>query len=67
MNQKIGEIIWNLMVFGGFVYALLIMRGIVKTSVEVKTLQQPTPFIKILVYGGVIIFGLLVVMDILGK
>jgi hypothetical protein len=67
MSDKVGGIIWNLLLFGGFVYVFLIMRGIVKTSVEIKTLQQPTIFIKILVYAGLLLFGILVVMDILGK
>jgi len=67
MDQKTGGMIWNLIIFAAFVYAFLVMRGIVKTSLEIKTLQKPSTFVKIVVYGGMIVFAALIVMDILGK
>jgi hypothetical protein len=67
MSEKVGGIIWNLLLFGGFVYVFLIMHGITKTSLEIKTLQKPTLFVRLLVYAGLLLFGLLVVMDFLGK
>lgn len=59
--------VWNLVLLAAFVYALLIMHGIVKTSLEIKTLQKPSIFVRIVVYAGILLFGLLVVMDIVGK
>lgn len=67
MDQKTGGMIWNLILFAAFVYAFLVMRGIVKTSLDIKTLQKPSTFVKIVVYAGMILFGILIVMDILGK
>jgi len=67
MDQKTGGMIWNLVLFAAFVYAFLVMRGIVKTSLDIKTLQKPSTFVKIVVYAGMILFGILIVMDILGK
>ena len=67
MDQKTGGMIWNLVIFAAFVYAFLVMRGIVKTSLDIKTLQKPSVFVKIVVYAGMILFGLLIVLDILGK
>ncbi|HWB26659.1 MAG TPA: hypothetical protein VG738_14340 [Chitinophagaceae bacterium] len=67
MNEKLGELIWHLLLLGGFVYAFLIMHKLVKTSVDVKTLQRPTVFIRLLVYIGLLVFALAVVLDVLGK
>jgi len=67
MNEKTGGMIWNLVLFAAFVYVLLLMHGIVKTSLEIKTLQRPPIFVRIVVYAGVLLFGLLVVMDFIGK
>ena len=67
MDQKTGGMIWNLVLFAAFVYEFLVMRGIVKTSLDIKTLQKPSTFVKIVVYAGMILFGILIVMDILGK
>ena len=67
MNERMGSMIWNLVMLAAFVYALLIMRGIVKPTLEIRMLQKPKPLIKILVYFGIIIFAALVAMDIMGK
>ena len=67
MDQRTGGMVWNLIIFAAFVYAFLIMRGIVNTSVDIKTLQKPSTFVKIVVYAGMVLFGLLIVMDVLGK
>ena len=67
MDQKTGGMIWNLVIFAAFVYAFLVMRGIVKTSLEIKTLQKPSTFVKIVVYAGMALFAVLIALDILGK
>lgn len=67
MDQKTGGMIWNLVIFAAFVYAFLVMRGIVKTSLEIKTLQKPNTFVKIVVYAGMALFAVLIALDILGK
>ncbi|HVX49307.1 MAG TPA: hypothetical protein VHB48_04090 [Chitinophagaceae bacterium] len=67
MDDKLGALLFHLLLLAGFVYALLIMHRVVKPSFEARLLQQPTPLIRVLVYLGTLVFMLACVLDIMGK
>lgn len=67
MSDKIGLMLWDLMMFVAFAYAFLVMHKIVKTTVVLKMIQQPNIFVRILIYIGVLTFGYLVVKDMIGQ
>lgn len=67
MEQKLSGILWDVMILAGFVYLFLVMKGIVKTAQPVKTIQQPSFFIKLLIYGGLLLFTTLIVLEIISK
>jgi hypothetical protein len=62
-----GEIIGNLVPLGIFIYLALILRGNIKTKKNVEMLTKPTIWVKILIYGGVLVFTLLTIIALLGK
>jgi len=67
MSDKIGLMLWDLMMFVAFAYAFLVMHKIVKTTVVLKMIQKPNVLVRILVYLGVLTFGYLVVKDMIGQ
>lgn len=64
MYQNLGEIIWNLLILGVFVYFSLIILGKVKAKKAIKAFESPTSFVKLIVFGGTIIFFLLVLIQL---
>lgn len=67
MNDKIGSLLWHIMLLAGFIYMLLVMHKIVKPAVPIKTIEQPGIFVRVIVYAGVLLFGLALALDIMGK
>jgi hypothetical protein len=67
MNQKLSSLLWDIILLAGFIYVLLVMHKVVKPPVPIKTIERPTPFIRVLVYLGVLLFAILLVLDIMGK
>ena len=67
MAQKLGGILWDLMLLAGFVYLLLVMKGKVQPAQPVPFIQKPNIAIKIVIYAGVAIFGAALILEIMGK
>ena len=65
MGEKIGGILWDAMIFAGFVYLLLVMRGKVTPPQPVPLIQKPHIAVKIMIYAGAVLFGLLLVLEFL--
>ena len=49
MSDKIGLMLWDLMLFVAFAYAFLVMNKIVKTKVVFKMIQKPNIVVRILI------------------
>lgn len=64
MNQEIGGLISDVLVLGIFIYLSLILLRKVTPKKPIKAFENPTAFIKIVVFGGTIIFAILLMMDL---
>ena len=62
-----GDLLWHVMLLAGFIYILLVMHKIVKPPVPIKTIEQPSVFVRVLAYAGTLLFALALVLDIMGK
>lgn len=67
MEQKLASILWDVMILAGFIYLGLIMWGKVKPANPIKTIQQPSFLVKVLIYTGLFVFIAKIVLDIMGK
>jgi hypothetical protein len=65
MGQKIGSIIWDLMILAGFVYLLLVMRGKVQPAQPIPFIQKASLPVKIIIYLGVAVFGAAVILELI--
>jgi hypothetical protein len=65
MGQRIGSILWDGVLFAGFIYLLLVMRSKVKPPQPTPFIQQASIGVKILIYAGVALFGYLFISDFL--
>ena len=63
MGQKTGELIGNLIVLGCFIYLSLILSGKIKSKKSIKSFENPTMLIKLVIYGGVVIFTILTIIN----
>ena len=67
MAQKLGGIIWDLMILAGFVYLLLVMRGKVQPAQPIPFIQKASIPVKIIIYLGVAVFGAALILELMGK
>jgi hypothetical protein len=67
MNQNSGEIIGNIIPLAIFIYLALIMRGVVKPKKNIPLLTNPSILARIIVYGGILIFVILLAIGLFGK
>jgi len=66
MKQSFGELIGNIIPLGILVYFGLVMKGIIKPKKDIPKLTNPTTLIKILIYGGILIFVVIVIISLIG-
>ncbi len=67
MSQKLGSIVWDLMLLAGFVYLLLVMRGKINPAQPIPFIQKASIPVKIIIYLGVAVFGAAVILEITGR
>jgi len=67
MGEKIGSVIWDIVILAGFVYLLLVMKGKVTPPQPIPFIQKPNIGVKVLIYAGVILFALVVILELTGK
>ena len=67
MTQHSGEIIGNLIPLAIFIYLALVINGVIVQRKPIKALENPSTLMKVTIYGGIVIFLILIIASLAGK
>ncbi len=67
MAQRFGGIIGDLIPLVIFIYLALVINGVIVQRKPIKALENPSTFIKVAIYAGIVIFLILIIAGLAGK